>query len=88
MSVTKTMSSLSKGRPLSDTDILKWANTTVQKAKSGARPARSFKDPALSAGIWFLDLLEGMRPGIVDPSMVINVSETGDYDDRRQNGTL
>ena len=89
MNIVKTLSALSKsgaGRPVSDTEILKWANTTAQKANPSAKPARSFRDPSLTTGIFFLNLLEALRPGIVDPNMVINVSETGDYDDRRQNG--
>lgn len=89
MNITKTLTSLSKsgqGRPLSDTEILKWANTTAQKGKPGAKQIRSFKDPSITTGLFFLDLLEALRPGIVDPSLVINVSETGDYEDRRQNG--
>ena len=89
MNIVKTLSALSKGgqgRPISDTEILKWANTTVQKGKPGARPIRSFKDPSLTTGLFFLDLLEALRPGIVDPTLIINVHETGDYEDRRQNG--
>ena len=87
--ITQTLTSLSKtgqGRPISDTEILKWANTTAQKAKAGVRPVRSFKDPSLTTGIFLLDLLEALRPGIVDPTLVINVSEHGDYEERRQNG--
>ncbi|EKM56918.1 uncharacterized protein PHACADRAFT_194492 [Phanerochaete carnosa HHB-10118-sp] len=88
MSITKTLSQAAKGRPVGDQDILKWANTTVQKGKPGARPIRSFKDPSLTTGLFLLDLLEALRPGIVDPSLVINVSEAGDYEDRRQNAKL
>ena len=87
--ITQTLSSLSKtgqGRPISDTEILKWANTTAQKAKATVRPIRSFKDPSLTTGIFLLDLLEALRPGIVDPTLIINVSDTGDYEERRQNG--
>ena len=89
MNITKTLSALSRsgaGRPISDMEILKWANATVQKGKPGARTIRSFKDPSISTGIFFLDLLESLRPGIVDPTMIVNVSETGDYEERRQNG--
>ncbi|KAI0674102.1 fimbrin [Trametes maxima] len=89
--ITQTLTSLSKssqGRPISDTEILKWANTTAQKAKPGIRPARSFKDPSLTTGIFLLDLLEALRPGIVDPTLIINVSDSGDYEDRRQNAKL
>ncbi|KAH9940705.1 calponin homology domain-containing protein [Amylocystis lapponica] len=83
MNITKTLTALSN-----DTEILKWANTTAQKAKAGVRPIRSFKDPSLTTGLFFLDLLEALRPGIVDPSLIINVSENGDYEDRRQNAKL
>lgn len=89
LSITKTLTAISgKGRPISDTEILKWANTTAQKAKPGVRPIRSFKDPSLTTGLFFLDVLEALRPGIVDPSLVIQVSESGDYEDRRQNAKL
>lgn len=90
MSISKTLSQLSAGggRPLSDMDILKWGNSTVQKAKPSARTIRSFKDPSLTTGLFVLDLLDAIRPGIVDPALVIAVDETGDYDDRRQNGKL
>ncbi|KAF8991758.1 calponin homology domain-containing protein [Cyathus striatus] len=91
MNITKTLSTLSKtsgGRPISDTEILKWANTTAQKAKPSARPIRSFKDPSITTGLFILDLLDAIRPGIVDPSLVIPVADNGDYEDRRQNAKL
>ena len=67
--------------------MLKWANATAQKGKPGSKSIRSFKDPSITTGIFFLDLLEGLRPGIVDPSLVADVTESGDYEERRQNGT-
>lgn len=87
MNITKTLTSLSKSnRPISDKEMLTWANTTAQKAKPSVRTIRSFKDPSITTGLFFLDLLEAIRPGIVDPALVINVSESGPYEDRRQNG--
>jgi plastin-1 len=89
MSITKTLTGLSKstgGRPISDTEMLKWANTTAQKAKPSVRPIRSFKDPSITTGLFFLDLLDAIRPGIVDPALVENVSENGDAELKRQNG--
>jgi plastin-1 len=89
LSITRTLSALNKtggNRPISDTDILKWANATAAK-KAGSRPIRSFKDPALTTGIFLLDLLEGIKPGIVDPTLVQNVHENGDYEERKQNGS-
>lgn len=91
MNITQTLTSLSKsgkGGPISDTEMLKWANATAAKGSPGARSVRSFRDPSLTTGIFFLNLLEGLRPGIVDPNMIVNVNETGEYEDRRQNGEL
>jgi plastin-1 len=85
MNIIKTLAQLSKssgGRPLSDTDMLKWATATAKSS----RPIRSFKDPSITTGLFFLDLLEAIRPGIVDPALVLDVSPSGDYEDRRQNG--
>lgn len=68
--------------------MVKWANTTAQKHKPSVKQIRSFKDPSITTGVFFLELLDALQPGIVDFSMVVNVSETGDYEDRRQNGAL
>jgi plastin-1 len=68
--------------------MLKWANTTAQKAKPSVKPIRSFKDPSITTGLFFLDLLEALRPGIVEPTLIINVDMNGNYEDRRQNGAL
>jgi plastin-1 len=78
--------SISKGKPVSDADMVKWANATAQKGNSGSRAIRSFKDPSLTTGIFLLDVIEGIRSGIVDPNLVIPVDANGDYDDKRQNG--
>ncbi|THH04348.1 hypothetical protein EW145_g5580 [Phellinidium pouzarii] len=91
MNITQTLTSLSKtgkGGAISDTEMVKWANTTAAKGTLGARSIRSFKDPSLTTGVFVLSLLEGLRPGIVDPLMVSNVSDTGDYEERRQNAKL
>lgn len=91
MSISKTLSSLSKsgqGRPISDTEMLKWANTTAQKGKPGVKTIRSFRDPSITTGLFFLNVLEGIKPGIVDPSLIYDVSDQGDYEERRQNGML
>jgi plastin-1 len=89
MNITKTLTALShSSRPISDTEMLKWANTTAQKAKPSVRTIRSFKDPSITTGLFFLDLLEAIRPGIVDPTLVINVNSSSPYEDRRQNAKL
>ncbi|KAJ1302036.1 hypothetical protein OPQ81_000871 [Rhizoctonia solani] len=90
LSIYKTLSSLTKtGRPPTDQDILGWANNTV-RGRSGATPnsppLRSFKDPALSSAVFFLDLLDAMRPGIVDYSLVYNPARTDE--EKKQNAKL
>ena len=88
LNITKTLMALSKGgKSISDADMLKWANATAQQGKS-VRSIRSFDDPSITTGLFFLDLLDALRPGIVDLSLVINVSDTGAYEDRRQNGEV
>ncbi|GJJ07796.1 hypothetical protein Clacol_002001 [Clathrus columnatus] len=89
LNILQTLSALSgTKRAISDAEILKWANTTAQKNKPSVRPIRSFKDPSLTTGVFFLELLDAMQPGIVDFNMVTNVSEAGDYEERRQNAKL
>jgi Calponin homology (CH) domain len=84
LNIVKTLTALSgNNRPISDTEILKWANAKVS-SKPGAKTVRSFKDPSISTGVWFLDLLDALKPGIVDYSMV--AKDASDYESKRQNG--
>ncbi|KAH7345622.1 fimbrin [Rhizoctonia solani] len=90
LSIYKTLSSLTKsGRPPTDQDLLGWANNTV-RGRSGTTPnsppLRSFKDPALSSAVFFLDLLDAMRPGIVDYSLVYNPARNDE--EKKQNAKL
>ncbi|KAM0753506.1 hypothetical protein T439DRAFT_284995 [Meredithblackwellia eburnea MCA 4105] len=69
-SVLATMASLSKnGREITDSDIVRWAN---EKVKQGGKSSsmRSFKDPSLRSAHFFLDLLDSIKPGYVDYSLV------------------
>lgn len=80
----KTLTALSgNNRPISDTEILRWANGKVA-TKPGAKTVRSFKDPSIGTGVWFLDLLDALKPGIVDYYMV--TKDPKDYEEKRQNG--
>ncbi|KZP23446.1 Ca2+-binding actin-bundling protein [Athelia psychrophila] len=89
MNITKTLTALSNSnRPISDTEMLKWANTTAQKGKPTVKTIRSFKDPSITTGLFFLDLLEAIRPGIVDPTLVLHLDESSPYEERRQNAKL
>ncbi|KAF8308193.1 hypothetical protein DL93DRAFT_2126873 [Clavulina sp. PMI_390] len=93
LSISQTLMSLSKnGRAPTDQDILKWALETVAKSTSPNKPSpatapiRSFKDPSISNALFFLDLLEALRPGIVDYSLVARPAN--EYEDKRQNAKL
>lgn len=69
-SVLATMASLSKGgREVTDSDIVKWAN---EKVKAGGKTSvmRSFRDSNLRTAHFFLDLLDSLKPGYVDYSLV------------------
>ncbi|SCV70290.1 BQ2448_1684 [Microbotryum intermedium] len=68
--ILATMASLRKGgREITDSDIVKWANEQV--AKGGKRSTmRNFKDPSLKTGHFFLDLLDSLKPGYVDYTLV------------------
>ena len=83
ISINQTLASISKnGKGVTDQEMVRWANDTVKKGgKSSAM--RSFKDPSLSSAVFFLDLLNGVKPGIVDYSLVNNGSSP---EDKRLNG--
>lgn len=49
--------------------MIKWANDTVAKGGKSNK-INGFKDAGLRSGIFFLDLLNGIRPGVVDYGMV------------------
>ena len=69
-SVVQTLASLSKGgRDVTDTDVVRWANETVKKAGKSSS-MRTFADPSLKSAVFYLDLLEGIKPGYVDYSLV------------------
>ncbi|KAG0780175.1 hypothetical protein G6F22_010229 [Rhizopus arrhizus] len=68
--IVHTLQSLNKnGRFISDQDLVRWANETVQRGGKQSKMI-SFRDPSLSTGIFFLDVLNGINPGYVDYSMV------------------
>ena len=83
VSINQTLSSISEdGKGVTDQDMVRWANDTVKKGGKSST-MRSFKDPSLSNAVFFLDLLHGVRPGIVDYSLVNNGSSE---EDKRMNG--
>ena len=63
-------------------EICKWAQEQV-KASGKTSTMRSFKDPSLSNGVFFLDLLNAIKPGYVDYSLV---NQGNSDEDKRLNG--
>ena len=83
LSINQTLASISKnGKGVTDQDMVKWANETVKKGGKSST-MRSFKDPTLSNAVFFLDLLNGVKPGYVDYSLVHHGSGE---EEKRQNG--
>jgi plastin-1 len=83
LSINHTLASISNtGKGVTDQDIVRWANETVKKSGKSST-MRSFKDPSLSNAVFFLDLLNGVRPGIVDYSLV---TKGADDEEKRMNG--
>ncbi|KAJ2521277.1 fimbrin [Coemansia sp. RSA 2049] len=69
--IVQTLASLSTdGREVTDRDMIDWANRTAAAGGSSATRIRSFSDPSLASARFLLDVLNGMKPGIVDPQLV------------------
>eukprot|EP01137_Pigoraptor_chileana_P034968 Opistho-2@28288 len=68
--VLSILKSLSKdGKEVSEDEMIKWANETVRKAGKSSK-MDSFKDSSLTTGIFFLDLMGGLKKGIVNYDLV------------------
>ncbi|KAI8609815.1 calponin homology domain-containing protein [Chytriomyces sp. MP71] len=69
--VIQTLKSLSKtGHEITEVDIINWANQTVKVRAGKNTTITQFKDAQLSTGVYLLDLLNGIKKGVVDYSMV------------------
>ncbi|KAJ3089397.1 hypothetical protein HK102_006472 [Quaeritorhiza haematococci] len=68
--VVQTLKTLSKdGKDITDNDMINWANATVSRGGKSTKMS-NFKDPSLRSGIFFLDLINGMKKGVVNYDMV------------------
>jgi plastin-1 len=68
--VIQILKSLSNdGKNISEVDMIAWANS-VPKRVGKQSTMTSFKDPQLRSGRFFLDLLNGVKKGIVDYGLV------------------
>jgi plastin-1 len=83
LSINQTLASISKtGKGVTDMEICKWAQDMVKKSGKTST-MRSFKDPSLSNGVFFLDLLNAIKPGYVDYNLV---NQGNGDEEKRQNG--
>ncbi|KAL5604288.1 hypothetical protein BROUX41_002261 [Berkeleyomyces rouxiae] len=70
--ITVTLSDLARRlgkREITDTEMVRWANDMSRKGGKTSS-IRSFKDPALSSGVFLLDVLNGMKSSYVDYDLV------------------
>ncbi|KAI4863847.1 calponin homology domain-containing protein [Hypoxylon rubiginosum] len=70
--ITLTLSALAQRlgkREITDSEMVKWANEMSRKGGRNSS-VRSFKDPAIGSGIFFLDVLNGMKSSYVDYDLV------------------
>jgi len=63
------------GKEVTEKDMVKWCNDCVVaagpiKAGTQVKSMKSFKDPSLSDGLFFLNLLHAVKPGILDEEYV------------------
>ncbi|XP_022932258.1 fimbrin-1-like [Cucurbita moschata] len=79
LQLLKNLRSYSRGKEMTDGDILKWANSKV-KGTGKSSQIESFRDKSLSNGIFFLDLLSAVQPRVVNWNLVTN----GENDDEKR----
>ncbi|KAI8912019.1 calponin homology domain-containing protein [Powellomyces hirtus] len=81
--VIQTLRTLSTGgREITDNDMIKWANDTVKTRAGKQSVMSSFKDSSLKTGVFFLDLLQGIKKGVVNYELV---SPGNNDDDAKMN---
>jgi len=65
------------GAPVSEEAMIQWSNNLVKK--SGKTTSMSnFKDGSLKTSLFFLDLLDSIRPGCVDQAVVLKTDNAED----------
>ncbi|XP_022716815.1 fimbrin-1-like [Durio zibethinus] len=79
LQLLKSLRSRSRGKEITDADIINWAN---RKVKSTGRTTQieSFKDKSLSTGLFFLELLSAVEPRLVNWNLVTK----GESDDEKR----
>ncbi|CAA7025342.1 unnamed protein product [Microthlaspi erraticum] len=69
LQLLKSLRSRTRGKEMTDADILSWANRKV-RAMGRKSQIESFKDKSLSSGLFFLDLLWAVEPRVVNWNLV------------------
>jgi len=65
--------SAKQGGQVTDQDIIRWANDTVKNSGKSSKMDH-FQDPSLKTGVFFIELLSAVRPGVIDDSLVTDGS--------------
>jgi plastin-1 len=72
--VIQTLRSLSfAGVEITDNDMIQWANNAVKNSGKKSQ-MNNFKDPSLRSSHFFLDLLNAIKPGIVNYELITPAS--------------
>ena len=58
------LTELGDGKPVKDQDIINWVNSKIQT------PISSFKDPRIKTSMPFYELLNAIKPGTIDYSVI------------------
>jgi len=76
--VISILNKLGGGKKISDAEIIAWANERV-KSSGKTGKISSFHDPALKDGIFLIELVDAVRPGTVDYTIVEKGAEQKAY---------
>ncbi|KAF2581708.1 hypothetical protein F2Q70_00007962 [Brassica cretica] len=79
LQLLKNLRSRTRGKDMTDSEILSWANRKV-KIMGRKSQIESFKDKSLSSGLFFLDLLWAVEPRVVNWNLVTK----GEADDEKR----
>ncbi|WRX28197.1 Calponin homology domain - like 10 [Theobroma cacao] len=69
LQLLKSLRSRSRGKEITDADIINWANRKVRSTRRTTQ-IESFKDKSLSNGLFFLELLSAVEPRVVNWNLV------------------
>ena len=68
--IIQTLKTLTKGgHEITEADMISWANDAVKRGGK-ASSINSFRDTSLRNGLFFLDMLNGVKKGVVDYQLV------------------